>query len=260
MTTTIDFDDLVREQRFDRMVRTERARIVRTVFGYCGNWADAEEAVQEVLAALWADRANLDDVTNLAGWTVTRAKYAALRLAEQRRKATPALLGEHIERVETQTPMESTQSGPSLDDPEVAARVRVALAAMTPSQRRVVQLHCLHGVSIAETAKKLGISRGNVSQRLYEALNLVDLSGPAWVDHLAELGYESPEAKAFRACPGLVKLLPSRQRRAVQLRYIQGLSRAEVGKRLGISVSSVSNLLRAARATVRELSAGLVSA
>lgn len=257
-TTTIDFDDLVREQRFEELVRTQRRRAVGIVFRHIGNWADAEEAVQEALARMWTDRTRMDAVDNLAGWLINEAKYKARTLAAERRKAAPSPLGEHIERVEAQQLEPS--SLPCTADPEVMARIRVALAAMTPTQRAVVQAHCLHGMSVAETAEKIGTTRHAVHQALYTALHHVDLSGPEWRDHHAEIGVESPEAKVFRASPKLVRMLPARQRQAVRLRYVKGLSTADAGKRMGISAKQVSNLTNDARRFVRELMPSLVSA
>ncbi|MFG1847747.1 sigma-70 family RNA polymerase sigma factor [Micromonospora carbonacea] len=250
-TTTIDFDDLVREQRFDDMVRNDRARVVRIVYGYIGNWADAEEAVQETLIDMWADRVSLDRVADLTGWLVVGAKYRALTIADKRRKATPSMLGEHIERVESQhlEPTSPLCSG----DPEVMARIRVALAAMTPTQRKAVQLHCLHGLTAAQTAAEMGTTKHAVHQLLYNALHHVDLNGPEWTDRQAELGMESPEAKAFRACPQLLRMLPPRQRQAVQLRYVKGLPVAEVAKRMRITNHDAANHINRARRAVREL-------
>ncbi|MGW1057648.1 sigma-70 family RNA polymerase sigma factor [Micromonospora rubida] len=257
-TTTIDFDDLIREQRFEETVRNDRARIVRIIYAEFGNWADAEEAVQEALTDLWAQRTRTDTINDLTGWLVVGARYRAMTIATRRRKATPALLGEHIERVESQDlePTSPLCSG----DPEVMERIRVALAAMTPMQRRAVQLHCLHGMTAAQTAAEMGTTRHAVHQLLYNALNHVDLSGPPWTDTHAEMGMESPEAKAFRACPQLLRMLPPRQRQAIRLRYIKGMPLAEIAKRMRIDVHEVGKYINRARRAVRELSAGLVPA
>ncbi|MFY1656923.1 sigma-70 family RNA polymerase sigma factor [Micromonospora sp. WMMD1274] len=254
---TIDTAELVREHRFDELVRNEQARIVRTIFRFCGNWADAEEAVQEALVKVWAVRAQLDHVDNLAAWLVIEAKWKARKLAAQRRQAVPGLLGEHIERVEAQTPEPS--SLPCAADPEVKARIRVALAAMSPMQRAVVQAHCIHGLTIEETAKKVGTTRRSVSQMLYMALHHVDLSGPEWRDHIAEIGLESPEAKAFRTSFALVRMLPTRQRQAVRLRYLKRLPLADVAREMHSTPTNVRNLLNDARRTVRALAADLTS-
>ncbi|MFI5833241.1 sigma-70 family RNA polymerase sigma factor [Micromonospora sp. NPDC051300] len=255
--TTIDMDDLVREHRFDELVRNEQARIVRIIFRFCGNWADAEEAVQEALVKLWADRTQLDHIDNLTGWLVTEAKWKVRTLAHQRRRAVPALLGEDIEWVESQTVDPS--SLPCTADPEVQARIRVALAALSPRQRDVVRAHCLHGMSIAEIAEKRGLTTSTVHSTLWRALHEADLSGSPWEDRRTERAVESPEAEVFRKSPTLLALLPAKQQQAVRLRYVQRLSLAEVGKEMGCSLGYASELLNRARRTLRTLAADLVA-
>ncbi|HEY0700268.1 MAG TPA: sigma-70 family RNA polymerase sigma factor [Micromonospora sp.] len=255
---TIDFDDLVRECRFDELVRDHRARLVRLIYKQFGNWADAEEAVQEALVRLWADRTRIDEVQDLAGWVFASARFKVLEIAASRRRATPALLGEHIERVEASQCEPS--SLPCIADPEVMDRVRVALAAMTPTQRAVVELHCLQGKPNAEVAEMLGISRQSVSQQLHMALHHVDLAGPAWRDVNTERGVESPEAKAFRASPHLLKMLPPRTREAVRLRYVERLPAAEAAARMGVSRHALRLHIKKARVAARSVMAALQNA
>ncbi len=255
--TTIDMDDLVREHRFDELVRNERARVVRIIFRFCGNWADAEEAVQEALVKLWADRTQLDNVDSLPAWLVSEAKWKALTLAHQRRRAVPAMLGEHIERVESQKVEPS--SLPCTADPEVQARIRTALASLSPRRREVVRSHCLHGMTIDEVAKKLGMTRSSVHSTLWRALHEADLSGPAWEDRRTGRAVESPEAEVFRKSSALVGLLPAKQQQAVRLRYVQRLSLAEVGKEMGCTLGYAAELLNRARRTLRALAADLAA-
>ena len=63
-----------------------------------------------------------------------------------------------------------------------------------------------------------------------------------WPDAAAERGLERGEDRALLA--GVLRTLPSRDRRIVQLRYYGGLSQRGIAAELGISQVHVSRLLR----------------
>jgi len=244
----IDFDELVREQRFEMLVREQRRRVVFILFSYCENWADAEEAVQDAILNLWVERDRLDDVDNPVPWLVVRAKWELRRLRLAKSRQCPALLGEHIERVEDQRPEPTTL--PCLADPKTVRRVRRAMATLSPELRRVVELHCIKGMPISDVAKRTGKSSKLVSKLLTLALrDHTGWSGPKWRGHRGAEG--APEAEALRTNADLLAKLPPQVQEAARLRYVEGLSPAEVTARLGLEGRQIERLTTLARQAAR---------
>jgi RNA polymerase sigma factor (sigma-70 family) len=66
-------------------------------------------------------------------------------------------------------------------DPEMAARVQAALAALPAGQREVVELHKLQGMSMAEVAERLAIREGAVRVRAHRAYKAL----AAWLTPVA---------------------------------------------------------------------------
>lgn len=242
----VDFDDLVREQRFEMLVRDHQRRVTHMVYRKCGNWADAQEAVQDALLVLWGKRQQLDDVEDPAGWLVTEAKWSLYRIRKDRAKQCPALLGEHIERVEDQQ-ADEPGDGPCLGESETMERVRRALATLPPDRRRVVEMLCVQGMTTDEVAERTGKTHDAVYRLLCAAFRDADWSGPEW----RERWVSDPEADLLRTSVPLLAKLPGRVREAAWLRYVDGLPVGKVAERMRISLLGAKTLLTRARSVAR---------
>lgn len=75
----------------------------------------------------------------------------------------------------------------------------------------------------------------------------VDRLHELWERHVVDAG--EPERAALREC---LAGLPQRSRTALQLRYGDGASRAEIARRLGLGVEGVKSLLGRVRAALAE--------
>jgi RNA polymerase sigma-70 factor (ECF subfamily) len=129
-------------------------RVVRVVAAVCGDRERAEDAVQECLVNVWSRRRKVDD---LARWVTVAAVNRArsrwrTRSAEQRAFERLALL---------------RWSGPSEEPAPLEARVVRALQSLPAQQRKVVALHYLMDLSVAEVASYLGLTDGTVKTHLY---------------------------------------------------------------------------------------------
>jgi RNA polymerase sigma-70 factor (ECF subfamily) len=147
-------------------------RYVRPVFGLAlrrlGDRTRAEDAVQEVFAAVWRSAAKYDPKRGPAApWLYAVARNAVTdRL--RTRIDTPAEVPDRA----------SSEPGPSqlAEDAFVSWRIHRALAELPDREREVVELAYWSGLSQSEVAEYLHIPLGTVKTRTRSALaHLADL-------------------------------------------------------------------------------------
>ncbi len=113
------------------------------------------DAAQEALVQILRDLGQLRDPQRLVPWARRIAVREAVRMARRQRERAPAAL--------------EPSALPAVDDPELAAAVRMVLARLAPEQRAILALRDLAGLSEAEAAAELGVAQGTVKSRLHRA-------------------------------------------------------------------------------------------
>jgi RNA polymerase sigma-70 factor (ECF subfamily) len=164
--------DLADEELCQRLVDGDETALARVydlyfplVYGLAarvtGDWAAAEDVLQEVFAHLWQRPEAFDPRRgSLRAWLGTLAHNRAVdwvrREQSRRRRQLAALPEDSAGR-----------------DPEdgalaaaVASRVRAAVAALPPPQRQAIQLAYFEGRTYREVAEILGIPEGTAKSRL----------------------------------------------------------------------------------------------
>jgi RNA polymerase sigma-70 factor (ECF subfamily) len=108
-------------------------------------------------------------------WYLAIGRNAAMDLLRerhrgQRRAATDGpSQGDAVDELPGPT-LDPEQLGQRVEhEAEIAARVREAIARLPPGQRDVVELHKLHGMSMAEIAARLAVREGAVRVRAHRA-------------------------------------------------------------------------------------------
>jgi RNA polymerase sigma-70 factor (ECF subfamily) len=125
-----------------------------------GNAADAEDAAQEALANLARSRDRLGEVRDLRGWIATLGTNCALNLKKRRDRSRPTALDE--------LPEPPAEAAPADDaSPEAMQR---ALGSLPERYRLALELRYRRGLSLAEVAKRLGVSEGNARVILHRAI------------------------------------------------------------------------------------------
>jgi RNA polymerase sigma-70 factor (sigma-E family) len=143
----------------EELVRLHYQGLVRLAYVLCGDPAEAEDIVGDVLARAWPrlSRGKVDEpgaylrrgvVNAVASW---RRHRFVVRREELRRRPEPP---------------------PSDAEGQTAERDRLwtALRALPVAQRQVVVLRFLEDLSEAETAATLGVASGTVKSRTARAL------------------------------------------------------------------------------------------
>jgi RNA polymerase sigma-70 factor (ECF subfamily) len=140
----------------DALYHASYRRLVVQLFAVCGDFGDAEDAVQEAFVTAIRKHRELARVANPEAWVRTVALNrlrGGWRHAAVVRKYQPAVPG----------PQAAVEVGPE----HVA--IVAALAGIDEDQRQVVVMHYLADLGTAAIAAELRIPEGTVKSRLARA-------------------------------------------------------------------------------------------
>jgi len=130
-----------------------------------GSQTEAEDVVQESFLALWRQAERLDADKGLRSYLLSIVHHRAIDRLRHRGRRPEAEL-------DLDLPIPSQDEDPA----ETAVRnderetVRAALVALSPDQRRTVEMVYFHGLTMTEAAERLRIPVGTVKSRLRLAL------------------------------------------------------------------------------------------
>ena len=161
------------EAAFEALFREYSAALYRFAYGYVRSVAVAEDLVQDVFFWLWKERGRLDVERSLRAYLYTLARSRAL---DHLRHEQVALRGEREStaelRVSAASPVMSQPATPEeqlVDDERTAALAR-AVEALPERCRITFRLFWREGLSYAEIATVMGVSRKTVENQLALAL------------------------------------------------------------------------------------------
>jgi RNA polymerase sigma-70 factor (sigma-E family) len=140
-------------KEFDSFYAASAPRVLGQVYAMTGNRAEAEDAVAEAYLRAWDRWGTVRDCESPEAWV---RRVASRTAVSSWRKAVNRLRAHHRDAV-----------GPGLDglSPDHVALVH-ALRRISADQRRVIVLHHLVGLSVAEIAGEVGVPAGTVKARL----------------------------------------------------------------------------------------------
>ena len=167
--------DLLSPQLLARIRQGDRDAFERLFRGWYPRLADyavrilrsrdaAEDAVQDVLVALWERREKLPDGGALVGYLFRSVRNRSLNQLRQRRTQGKWLAT--LDPEPTLQPVAET----GIEDQELDQAYRAALAEVSPRGREVFLLSRDHGLSYPQIAETLGISVKTVETLMGRAL------------------------------------------------------------------------------------------
>ena len=187
MKTTIqiqELKDLSNEQLVDRfqtrgdmalaayaeLIQRHQADLFRRCHARLGNWADAEEAVQE---SLWRAYRGLPRFRGDAGFRTWLFSIGDNQCNTLHARRSRQMMGEHMRALialqeELRAPVDD------LDDDALVRRVRDVLAGLPNPAREVLILRFYRELGLEEIATTLGIGLSAAKMRLYRAIRQFD--------------------------------------------------------------------------------------
>jgi RNA polymerase sigma-70 factor, ECF subfamily len=127
----------------------------------CGHVEDAEDVMQDALLRTYAHVKEIDNPEAFRTWLYTTVRNACLM--KRRRKAGEPTEFDPLDDAGT------PGADRAMADPWIDRRLHAALAALPASQRAIVVLREIEGLSTREVATVTGISEDNVKTRLHRA-------------------------------------------------------------------------------------------
>ena len=155
----------VEEDEAVALYAAHRLRLVRLAVLLVDDLQTAEDVVQDAFAAFLARRSRLDDPQKALAYLRTSVVNGS-RDKLRRRRTARAYLPPH------EVPGDGTVEGALLA--EEHREVMVALRQLPPRQREVLVLRYWSGLSEAEIAEALGVSRGAVKSTASRALDALE--------------------------------------------------------------------------------------
>ncbi|MEU1686512.1 SigE family RNA polymerase sigma factor [Micromonospora sp. NPDC005707] len=162
-------DDVEPQQQIRQVYATSAARLVAQVYGMTGDYAEAQDVVQEAFVRALARPGRFREVANPEAWLRT----VALNVARSRHRRRVLLHG--LVRSGRLDPAQP--SAPALSPDHVA--LVAALQRLPRTARETVVLHHLADLPVTEVATAMGCSVEAVKTRLVRARR-------ALAEHLGE--------------------------------------------------------------------------
>ena len=169
---------------FYELVRPYERAIYFAAIGVLSNPADAEEVAQETVLKAFNALPNFRFEAKFSTWIIQIAiNESRMKLRKDRRHLYESIDPEREDEEGEYRPRDFADwreiPSEELQRKELREALRRAMAALAPKYREVLILRDVQHVSIAETAKILGISEANVKTRLLRArLQMRDALAP----------------------------------------------------------------------------------
>lgn len=171
----------------DRLVREESGRVLATLVRITGDFALAEEAVQEALVSALTTWPTRGVPQNPRAWVVTTARNLTIDLIRRRKRFTDrtAVLTQLAELRAPGTPEDAMGAYP---DERLKLLFTCCHPALDPASRIALTLRAVGGLTAEEIARAFLVTRTTMQQRIVRAKRRI-------TD--ARVPYEVPEPERF---------------------------------------------------------------
>lgn len=212
MNVTPSSDELLARARagepgaLHALIEAHQAQVFRFGLRMCRNEADAEDVLQETLLALARGIHDLRGTASVSTWLYAVARSFCIK-KRRRRKGAPKQT-DLLEDVDTGegsgNAREEPGAGPEglAADKEIQRALERALRRLEPSQREVLVLRDVEGLTAPEVAEIVGVGVAAVKSRLHRArVALRDELAP-----LLDLPATPTSASPPNRCPDVLRL------------------------------------------------------
>lgn len=153
------------ESSFEELVMPQVNNLYRLAYHYCGQQADAEDLVQELLLKLIHRVDEMQRVEKMRPW-LAKAMYHLFidRLRQQQRRPLETMQPDQLE-----TLRESGDSGQSSEKLVLVNNIEQALKQLNHEQRLLVVMHDIENYPLSELVTILDAPIGTLKSRLHRA-------------------------------------------------------------------------------------------
>lgn len=148
------------DDAFDQIVRQREAQLLRIAYRMVGNWADAEDVVQEAFFRLHRQGAKFPNEAALGAWLYR----VIVNLCVDRSRRVRAT----VELPDLRADSHSAETAMLRD--ERKRLLMIALATLPVKERASVILREIEGLPTADVASVLGSSEGTVRSQISKAM------------------------------------------------------------------------------------------
>jgi RNA polymerase sigma-70 factor, ECF subfamily len=148
------------EDAFNRVVRHREAQLLRIAWRMLGNWADAEDVVQDVFVRLYRHGLKFPDETGLHAWLY---RVTANLCIDRSRRIKPAAELPELRASDLSAETEMLRH-------ERKQALMAALATLPARERAAVVLREIEGLSTGEVATILGSAEGTIRSQISKAI------------------------------------------------------------------------------------------
>jgi RNA polymerase sigma-70 factor, ECF subfamily len=154
-------------EAFKQHILPMKDKLYRFALSLLRNVEEAEDAVQDVMAGIWARRAEWSQWNNIPAYCMTATRNNCLdRL---RRRRIVAVEPEKASRIE------SPDNNPyeQVTRKEMIQRIRRCMDTLPPNQQQVIRLREMEGFSYNEIAEVLDMTLDQVKINLFRGRNAI---------------------------------------------------------------------------------------
>ncbi|HEV2479827.1 MAG TPA: RNA polymerase sigma factor [Puia sp.] len=154
-------------ETFKQHILPLRDKLFRFALHLLQNVQEAEDAVQDVMAGIWARRADWPQWNSIPAYCMTATRNNCMdRLRRRRINAI---------QVETAITLKNPDGDPyeQVTSKETIARIRQCMEALPPNQQQVVRLREMEGFSYNEIAQVLDMPLDQVKVNLHRGRNAI---------------------------------------------------------------------------------------